>query len=1470
MVEIWSRARFAADAWTLHARGRIVRIASPPPAPGARALLPHALTPAAVYDSAARSGIFYGPAFRRVRGGSRSDTLIEVDLAPVAASDLTGAPNVLHPIALDAAFHAMFDNIKRRAGERHAYLPVRFAGLRVERDGVPPAHASVVIHRETDRSLSVGVTLTDAQGGLVAELTGGLFRAVVLERDAADQVFFHQENLRLSRTGPDSARRDCAMAALAGLGAIAPPESWLYLGAFARALAFESLRAVHGEAEILPARAAVAGPLLPDLQAALLAGLGRAGLATRTRAGWQLEAESGLPEAGEILRSLAAEHPAANVEILLAAHARARLAGVLRSGADAAISAATLERFDSASILFAPVLDAALAICVALQARVAPERLRILVAEPFCLGVLQRLAGLLQDDAVGVTVLGTDTRRLDLLQARHANMAGVVFLHEDADDTPDFDIALSLALGPDSADAALGPALARRLGPGGLLCILQPPDSPIYDCLLGLQTDWFVPDTGLSQPPGRIAAARDGRQLAASGGFLGAVTHQLGEDVGSLMIAQAPPAATPRALRAAVVPDSGAVLLLQDWPELAQALRRAGLAVSHDALAPRDADSSLVFLAQPAGPGDLAGCLAELAAMLQGAAPSDRLWVVVRGLRHPDRGAAAEAIWSFARVATNEYPGLTLRLVDLAPDEPGVWDATAAARSLAALIARPGPETELLLDASGLSATRLVAGLPGRSAIAAAKLQFGAQGAQGGPLAGAHWTEIQRRAPGDGEIEIRIAAAGVNFRDVMLAAGLLDDDVLDDGMAGAVLGFEAAGEVLRVGTGVTAFQPGDQVMGFARESFATHATADARVFIRVPDGIATEAAATIPVAFLTAWYALVHVARIQPGEWVLIHGAAGAVGLAAMQIARLHGARIAATVGAPEKRALVAAFGAERIYNSRSTAFADLVRAEIGGVDVVLNSLAGEAMQAGLKCLKPFGRFIELGKRDYVLNTALGLRPFRRNLSYFGVDLDQLLAANLPLVERLLAELAAQFANGALTPLPYQAFDSHAAGGAFQLMQSAGHVGKLLVRPPARPTAARPANAIFRPGAGAHLVVGGTGGFGFEAACWLAEAGAQTVVVASRRGRIEPELLARAQALQAAGTKLVVATLDVTDADAVAALTGQLVREYGRVAGVIHAAVVLDDSLIANLAPDTTRAVLAPKVAGAANLDRATRGGPALDYFVAFSSVAAMVGNPGQGAYVAANGYLQGLMAQRHAAGLPGLAVGWGAIADAGLLARDPAGTARLEALSGIAAMPASAALAHLATLLADPSHTPATVFCAKFGHGHAAQRLKLLRMPAFAALSGDADAVAATATDLASRIAGKSEGEARALVAGLVAAEVGRIFRLPPDDIELGRPLDELGLDSLMSLDLRMGIEKRFGIELPVTVIAAGVSVNELASRLIASLRRGPEAASDADELAIMQRHGLLPTAVPTGVAVLEQTAHARGEIPAIPVVLA
>lgn len=1433
VVEIWSRPRFGADAWTLHARGRIVRPASQPAAFIAPAILPVPITPGAVYDAADAAGVHYGRLFRRVLGGSRNDTLIEVDLSPYEeAAGQSGLLQILHPVALDAAFHAMFDDIKLRADERYAYLPVRFASLRVDRDHAVPARARVQIDRETDQSLSVGVTLYDREGDTIAGLSGGLFRAVVLERRGREKILFQQNWVRLSRHTDAAALRAVAESALARLVTQDVPESWLYLGAFARALAFETLHALFGAHVITLDSLTKTAPLLLSL----LADLRRARLATQTEAGWQLAESSGLPPPRDILQTFAAEHSGASAEIVLAAHALDALPRALSGGEAIDVSAATLEHFESSTLLLAPVLEAGAAIAAALQAHIAPDPLRLLVAEPFCQGVLHRLGSMVEDGRVSITVIGVDAKRLSQAQARFAALPGIAFLAADpdeaADDVPTFDMAISLGLGPLPVGGdMLGRAVARRLAPGGLLCVLQPPRNAIFDCLLGAQADWFTHASYPGARLGRVAAgSHDGERMAKAAGLSDIQTYGLGEDAGSVVIAQAD------ACKALAKAEAAPVLLLQEWPLLAEALDRAGHATrfADGARIADCGDVELVFLAQDAAQDGLERCLTALASVLTAIQGTrSRLWIITRGLRAEDAAdidPRAEALRSFGRVAGNEYPELELKLVDLAL---ALSDA-AAADHLAALIARPGAETELLVDVKGVSAARMVAAPPARRSVAAVRLQPGADGA----FAGFDWVETERRPPAAGEIEIGIAAAGLNFRDVMLASGLLDDDVLDDGMAGPVFGFECAGRVLQVGADVTHLQVGDDVMGFGRESFATTLTADARVFTRAPEGIGAQAAATIPVAFLTAWYALVQMAQIQPGEWVLVHGAAGAVGLAALQIAKLRGARIVATVSSPEKRALVTAFGAEKIYNSRSTAFLDDIRAEIGGVDVVLNSLAGEAMQASLKCLKPFGRFIELGKRDYVLNTALGLRPFRRNLTYFGVDLDQLLAANLPLVERLLAEIASHVAAGSLQPLPHRVFDWFETQAAFQLMQSGGHIGKIIVRPAAAPVATRIDTAAFRSGAGVHLVVGGAGGFGFEAASWLAERGASAIVVASRRGVLEPQLRARAKAIRANGTALLVETLDVTDAQAVQALILRLEQRHGRLAGIIHAAMVLDDGLIAGLEPARVSAVLAPKAIGVEHLDRATRS-HSLDYFVAFSSASAMLGNPGQGAYVAANGYVQGVMARRRAAGLPGLAVGWGAIADAGILARETGIVASLGRAAGIEAMPSRAALAQLGALLAQPPGGAATIYCAQFRQGEMLQGLKLLQSPSFATLFADGRGLAVIEMNLAERIAGKSDGEARSLVANLVASEVARIFRLPPEEIELKRPLDELGLDSMMSLDLRMSIEKRFGVELPIVAISAGVSINDLAVKLIAGLRHGHHSTED-ETMRLRQQHGI------------------------------
>ena len=446
-----------------------------------------------------------------------------------------------------------------------------------------------------------------------------------------------------------------------------------------------------------------------------------------------------------------------------------------------------------------------------------------------------------------------------------------------------------------------------------------------------------------------------------------------------------------------------------------------------------------------------------------------RLWLVTRDGSAGDEMAAG--VLAFGRVATNEYPDIDIRLVDLSSD----LDEAGAAARLSGLLAAPGVETEMLLDRAGVSVIRAMQGLASPATPAAdnntARLHF----APPDLPSRLEWRAEPRAPLADDEVEIEVAATGLNFRDVMLATGLLPDDILADGYAGSTLGLECAGRISRVGGKVTDLKPGDPVASFARGAFANHVTVPAALVLPLPPSMPPEAAATIPVAFLTAWYGLIHLAKLKRNEWVLIHAAAGGVGLAALQIARWRGARVVATAGSNDKRALVRLLGADMVLDSRSLRFADEIRKSIGGVDVVLNSLAGEAMEASFKALKPFGRFVELGKRDYVANSRIGLRPFRQNLTYFGVDADQLLTHQRPLARKLNRELTRHFAEGAFTPLPYRVFEADEIDDALLLMQRAAHVGKIVVRPPAAMPPQRDAAGAFTARAeGCHLVIGGT------------------------------------------------------------------------------------------------------------------------------------------------------------------------------------------------------------------------------------------------------------------------------------------------------------------------------------------------------------------------------------------------------------
>ncbi len=692
-------------------------------------------------------------------------------------------------------------------------------------------------------------------------------------------------------------------------------------------------------------------------------------------------------------------------------------------------------------------------------------------------------------------------------------------------------------------------------------------------------------------------------------------------------------------------------------------------------------------------------------------------------------------------------------------------------------------------------------------------------------------------------------AAGLNFRDVMWAMGLLPDEALLHGFAGPTIGLECAGVVIDLGRDVTGLAIGDRVMAFAPASLSTETVTRRHAVARLPEGIGFAAGATIPVAFFTVAYALGELARLEPGERVLIHGGAGGVGLAAIQYARHRGAVVFATAGSEAKRALLRQLGVEHVLNSRDLGFADeiLTLTNGEGVDVVLNSLSGEAMERSLGLLRPFGRFLELGKRDFYRNTPVGIRPLRHNASYFAIDADALPLSRPGLAGRLLSEITRLLESGALRPLPYRSFGFHETVDAFRLMQSAGHIGKIVLEPdealagtlapippgpnplapnPLAPDVAAP-NAVaprFAVRADAtYLITGGLSGFGLATARWLVRRGARHLALLGRRGAAAPEAADALEAFATSGVEARAFACDVTDDVSLAAMLDTIRAEMPPLRGVVHAAMIMDDAFIPMLDASRFAAVLAPKWTGAEALDRLTRGDP-IELFLLFSSVTTLLGNPGQASYVAANAALEAIAERRHAAGLPALAVGWGPIGDAGTLTRSHEVSQALARRLGAAHLRADEALDALPAMLA--AGLP-VVYHAEFA-GARSKQLPLLASPLFELLPfQDGADEEERLGDLRTLAAGRSRDEARRVVADALAEAVASILQLPVAQVDPSRPLADFGMDSLMAVELRTAVETRFGVSLPLFSLSERITLAAMAARLVDPLFDDADAGS-------------------------------------------
>jgi acyl transferase domain-containing protein/acyl carrier protein len=1483
--ELASRPRLAEQDCAVHA---VARVGGAPPAEAAPAPLAATVVKTVeapeLYAVAARLGLNYGPHFQAVERveilGPR-EAVVRLDAARLGDVE----PGfLLHPALLDGALQGLVallaEQVDASAGV--TLLPWRFGRIRLfELDGRMPAFARLKVGVVGSRSASADIELFDAKERPIAQVAECWFRRVRLtgSGDIADRGFYFDlvpAPLAGNDASPalDLERARAAASAALGPDQPATEDATLLIDAFIAAAARDALTPLAPHGSFTPAALIEARRIAPGsgpLAQSLLEVLERHEGAAHDDGAWHLVADAPLPAASEIWRSLLADQPELVGDLALLGAATDTLGHALAEGTTAfdIQGAAILDHFLYASPAGARALDGLAAALEALAAQWPAGRpLRILEVGARSGIVAGALLRRIDKLPVALSYLATDpdpdlAAQLATLRESHAGVATRQWdpRHDNAAAALNgarFDVVVAVhALGRLGFGADALAALAEVVAPGGCVMLVEAAPNPVWDFVFGQDAAWWRASLAAEFPVGPLRDAGGWQNALIEAGFQNAATAALAGAPWpvSLVVAEA---AGARADADAETGDADAPIVLigepadplvvalashfaeterrctvvappkpADGADLGAALRSAAEHAQEVVVLPPPLPAS--FDAVRYGTTRLATLTTVAKLMAEARA---RLWVVTRQAQQPagtaKRAAAEGALGGLARVIANEIPRLACRIIDL----PEAFTTEQATLCLARELAQPDDETEVAWTPLGRHALRLRRGVPAPAAAPAPAIRLTMS--QPGRLHSLRWAADALRTPGPGQVAVDVRATGLNFRDVMWAMGLIPEEALLDGFAGPTLGLECSGVVTAVGAGVTAVAPGDRVMAFAPASLGSQVITAEHAVAQLPEGIDFATGATIPVAFITAVYSLGTLAQLGRGERVLIHGGAGGLGIAAIQYAKHRGAEIFATAGSPLRRAFLRELGVDHVLNSRSLSFADEVMAITGGegVDVVLNSLSGEAMERSLGLLRRFGRFVEVGKVDFYMNTKVGLRPLRHNVSYHAVDVDQLPVQRPELARLLMSEVAELLTAGALRPLPLRVFPFSAAVAAFRLMQSSGHIGKIVLVPDAEAAArtALPPAFAARPD-GTYVVTGGLAGFGLETVRWLVGHGARHVALIGRRGLDTPGAADAIAELERTGVTVKALACDVADRTALRKALGEVRASMPAIRGVVHAAMVVDDALISDLDGERFRRVLAPKLGGAEHLDALTRKDP-VELFLLFSSATTLLGAPGQASYVAANAGLEALARRRHAEGLPATAVAWGPISDAGYLARSKSVGDALARRLGAVPLGAAASLDSLPALIA--SGQPMIAF-AEVNWGAARRHLPTLAAPMFASLVSGAQSDGVN-VELRDRLANCTAEEAQQILVSMLRQELGRILRLAPESIDPHRSLSELGMDSLMGVELRLAIESSLKVDLPLLSLAE-MTLSKVAARLAsnfvgdgAGAAAAPEAAASED----------------------------------------
>ncbi|ABM11841.1 type I polyketide synthase [Mycolicibacterium vanbaalenii] len=798
---------------------------------------------------------------------------------------------------------------------------------------------------------------------------------------------------------------------------------------------------------------------------------------------------------------------------------------------------------------------------------------------------------------------------------------------------------------------------------------------------------------------------------------------------------------------------------------------------------------------------DVLGAVHSLSAL--GAKPAAGLWIVTERAVAAEAGEPVDpvqsALWGLGRTLIAEEPGLRCLLVDLDGSED-------AGPALARLLGAPGDEPELALRQGRLLVPRLLPWSRSGQLAIPRGTDYVLAPTERGVLDNLRVSETEVTAPPEGHVQVRVEAAGLNFRDVLNALGLYPGDP-------GPIGGELAGVVTAPGPDVDGFDVGQRVFGFAVGAFASRVNVPVQFLAPVPEGISAVAAATTPAAVLTAGLAF-DWAALRAGDRVLIHAASGGVGLAAVQLARQRGATVFATASG-YKRPMLRAMGVDHVYDSRTTDFADQILADTdgAGVDVVLNSLTNDGFVAAtVRATARNGRFAEIAKRD--IWSPEQMAAARPDIDYEVLALDAVMQQDPDRIQLLLADLADSLARGETAPLPFEAYPLAEATTAFRRMQQARHTGKIILQMP---------KPLQPHGDRSYLITGGLGALGLHAAAYLAQLGAGDIVLTGRRMPDAATERAISEIAERYHCRIHTFAADVGDESAVRDLLERIRTELPPLAGVAHLAGVLDDALLPQQSPERFRTTLAPKAFGAWHLHRLTRD-TELEFFIVYSSGSSVLGSPGQANYATANAVLDGLVAHRKARGLPATGVNWGPWAQGGMATSDAA-RANLGA-QGLIPLEPTAALNALGEIVA---HGIASAVVLKANWQRAAKLLGATRPPILDHVLPSAVAAGPGDSALLKQLQDVPEAQRGSFVTEHLQRELQQILGLAQPPAATGRFL-ELGMDSLMAVELRNRLVGQFGSGFTITATAVfdyptiGALAEYLAAQTPESTEEGTE----------------------------------------------